>query len=385
MTGDRARPHLLAYTDARDLAGAEQSLAILLEHLPARVEVTVAGPDRRTLRHVSAGRPAARRVVTPDLATKRDLANGLTVRRVLSALRPSVIHLNKTEVGDLRYVEAVTRTMSGIRVVSVVHHVEEPAAGAAGLLARRLAVGAAAGATVAVADRPARQLENILRLPAGRVRTIPNALAALEQALPRPDRRFVIGSLARFVPHKAVDDLIAAVAAIEGARLLVGGDGPDRDRLERLAVRLGVAERVAFLGWVDPDDVLTNCDVVVSAARIEGHPMTLLDARRRGLPVVATDVGGVPDIVEDGVTGLLVAPGDVTGLTSAIKRLADDRTYRLAMGRAARSAAEAAGGPEAMASSYCDLYWPDLRCGDSRCDRPEPTAPNSSRRPRFPA
>jgi glycosyltransferase involved in cell wall biosynthesis len=169
----------------------------------------------------------------------------------------------------------------------------------------------------------------------------------------------IVGALARFVPHKAVDHVVAAVAAVDGVRLLLGGDGPERARLERQVHRLGIADRVDFLGWVEPERVLDRCDVLASVARIEGHPLTLLDARRRGIPIIAADVGGVGDIVDDQVNGLLVQPGDVTGLCSAVERLAVDVGLRQSMGRAARAAAIAAPSPAAMARSYLRLYWPD--------------------------
>jgi glycosyltransferase involved in cell wall biosynthesis len=356
-----APPHLLVWTDATELAGAEQALAVLLAHLPTDVRVTVAGCHPDIVAAVAEGRPSADRRHVPRLAGRRDLHRAPEVLRFLARSRPDAIHLNKTDVADLRYVELAARLAGSARIVSVVHHVERPATAPAVAITRRLA--ARAAANVAVGTALARQLEPILGLPTDGVTVIPNALPALVPSGPvcDPDGgghwRLTVGVLARFVSHKAVDRVIAAVAAVDGVRLLVGGDGPERERLERQAWRLGVANRVEFLGWVAPEQVLDRCDVVASAARIEGHPLALLDAARRGLPIVAGDVGAVSEIVEHEVTGLLVQPDDLTSLCAAIERLAADPRLRRSLGRAAREAATTRT-PSAMAMAYRDLYWP---------------------------
>ncbi|MGB5759968.1 MAG: glycosyltransferase, partial [Acidimicrobiales bacterium] len=210
MSGNRAERHLLAYTDASMVAGAELALATLIEYLPARVKVTVAGSNEEVVRSTAERRPDAAIVITPRLAAKSDLANLPAVRRILLELRPSAIHLNKAEVAGLRYVECLTRTLrrGRPRVVSVIHHVELPATMPGRILSRRLAAGS--DAIVAVGADLARQLETILGLPTDRVHAIPNALPPLARTARPAGDRFVVGALTRFVPHKAVGDLISA-------------------------------------------------------------------------------------------------------------------------------------------------------------------------------
>ncbi len=356
MTTNRGRRRLVVYTDAEMMAGAEQSLATLIAYLPSDVAVSVVGHRPEIVRSVAAARPSAQAVIVRPLATKADYRGLLALRSTLLELAPSAIHLNKTEVGGLRYVECVARTIPNCRVVSVVHHVEQPGSLIARLLSKRLAAGA--DAIVAVSRSLARNLEGILELPSGRVQAIGNAVPAGPVPSAPPDRPFTVGTLARFVPHKAVEDVIAAVASVDAAHLLIGGDGPERAKLERLVWRLGLANRTEFLGWVEPEQVLDNCHVFASAARIEGHPLALLEARRRGLPIVAADVGGVPEIVDHEVNGFLVPATHVTGFGNAIRRLADNPVLLRSMSRAALAAAEADGGPTEMAAAYQDLYWP---------------------------
>ncbi len=250
---------------------------------------------------------------------------------------------------------------------------------AARALTRWLA--ARASANVAVGSALARQLESILGLSEGGVTSIPNALPVLAEPAESPPapkgRHFTVGVLARFVPHKAVDQVVAAVAALDEVRLLISGEGPDRPHIERQIWRLGIRRRVELIGWVPPEEVLDRCDLFVSAARIEGHPMALLDARRRGIPIVAADVGAVGEIVEHGVTGLLVSPGDVTGLAASIRQLVEDADLRASMAVAARSAAEAAS-PRAMAESYEELYWPSDPPVTSLCAPSDPDSDSDS-------
>jgi len=365
VTGSCRNRRLVAFSDAARIAGAERQLGVLLEHLAPDIDVTVAGPHAPTIGWIAAQRAGTRAVVSPPLATKRDLANLVAFRRLLVRIDPAVVHLNKTEVAALRYVEAVALTVTDTRVVSVVHHVEPPATAGGRWMARRLA--RRASAVVAVGPRLARQLEAILGLPADGVTPIPNRLPplALERQVRAVDLAqggpLVVGTLSRLVAHKALDDLVSAVGRIDNTRLILGGDGPERQRLETLAADLGIADRVEFLGWVEPGAVLEHCHLLASASHIDGHPLTLLDARSAGIPIVATDVGSVAHIVDHERTGLLVAPHDPSALAGAIDRLRRAPDLLASMEAASLATAAAPGhdgGPEQMAMSYEHLYWP---------------------------
>jgi len=142
--------------------------------------------------------------------------------------------------------------------------------------------------------------------------------------------------------RKGVFDLLPAFAAARAANgaleLTIGGNGAiDRARSE--AQRLGVADHVDLRGWVGAQEreaLLTRADIFALPSRNEGLPMSVLEAMARGLPVIATPVGGVPELIEDGVNGLLVPLADPDALARAILKLADDQEGRAALGRAAR-------------------------------------------------
>lgn len=138
---------------------------------------------------------------------------------------------------------------------------------------------------------------------------------------------------------KGVLVLFEAVARMvadgRDVRLSLVGDGPQRADLERRTAELGLGANVTFAGFRSQDEVqehLAAADVFVLPSFAEGVPVSLMEAMARSTPVVATNVGGVTELVRDGVNGLVVAPGDVDALVAALSRLADDATLRRSMG-----------------------------------------------------
>ncbi len=167
----------------------------------------------------------------------------------------------------------------------------------------------------------------------------------------------LITSVARLEPQKDPETLIRAFASAGvHCHLLLAGDGSLRDNARRCAVQSGVAGRVHFLGVLpDVAELLCASDVFALASRWEGSPLSVMEAMAAGLPVVATAVGGVPELVENGVFGLLSPPADTGSLALALASLATDAGRRRAMGEAARARA-AAFGVEAMVAAYGDLF-----------------------------
>ena len=159
--------------------------------------------------------------------------------------------------------------------------------------------------------------------------------------------RSLIGTVGRLEPRKGTATLLAAFAALRGgggrdAALVVVGDGPLRGELERAAERLGVAADVHFLGdRADVLGVLAALDVFVLPSRTEGMSNALLEAMAAAHPVVATAVGGTPEVVSDGASGLLVPADDPAAMSAAIARILDDGALATRLGAAARQTVEA--------------------------------------------
>jgi len=152
-------------------------------------------------------------------------------------------------------------------------------------------------------------------------------------------------TVARIEPVKDLETLLRALEiarrAMPGLRLTVVGDGSQRAALERLAGDLGLRDAIAFLGERhDVAALLAEAAAFVSSSKTEGVSLTILEAMATGLPVIATHVGGNPEVVEDDVTGLLVPPRDATALAEAMVSIARDPARAAAMGRAGRARAE---------------------------------------------
>jgi glycosyltransferase involved in cell wall biosynthesis len=152
---------------------------------------------------------------------------------------------------------------------------------------------------------------------------------------------FVVGWIGRITPIKHVPDVLAAFARLRergiDARLCVVGDGPDREAVERRAHELGVSRHTLFLGYQrDVAPYYAFFDALLLPSGNEGTPVVAIESLAAGTPVVATRVGGIDDVVEDGVDSFLVPVGDIEAIASALEVLARDPERRGRMGLAGR-------------------------------------------------
>ncbi|HEY6057371.1 MAG TPA: glycosyltransferase family 4 protein, partial [Candidatus Limnocylindrales bacterium] len=164
-------------------------------------------------------------------------------------------------------------------------------------------------------------------------------------------------TVGRLTEQKGYPVLLEAVRDLPDVVLLVAGDGPLRRELEQLAVGLGVADRVRFLGHVDDvAGLLDRGDLFALTSLNEGLPLVVVEAMVAGLPVVASRVGGTPEAVVDGETGLLVDPGDVLATRAAIRRLLDDPDLARRMGRRGQEVARERFSPAALVEGVLRVY-----------------------------
>lgn len=172
----------------------------------------------------------------------------------------------------------------------------------------------------------------------------------------------IVAFAGRLVRGKGADYLIEAVAQLRSTRplrLLIAGDGPERSRLESLTQSLRLGHVVEFVGLThDMPTFWQNCDIAVvpSAEFIEACPMTPLEAMACGKPVIATRNGGIPELVIDGVTGILVPPGDVTALAEALTRYASSENLRMSHGASGQAHVTENFHINNSARAYLDLF-----------------------------
>ncbi len=239
-----------------------------------------------------------------------------------------------------------------------------------------------------VSEGTRQMLVNEFGWPRGRVGVIPNGVDTMRfrpsdppRGGPEPLRIGTVGSL---TPVKNQALLVRACAALSASgvawRLHLAGDGPEHARLRNLAERLGAADRVLFEGQIDDiPRFLQSLDVFVLPSSSEAHPNALLEAMACGLPCIATDVGGVSEILGSGAFGRVVRPHDLDALRHALKDLAGSVELRRRLGNAARQSVCRHYGLERMLQAYAVLYH---RTSHGRPMRPSETRPSPSVPPR---
>jgi L-malate glycosyltransferase len=200
------------------------------------------------------------------------------------------------------------------------------------------------------------------RVPRSRVRVVPNGIdvgAYTPADHDRPIRRIV--TVANLRPEKAHDVLFEAAALVlrryPDAEFIVAGDGPRRQELEALAQAQGIASRVQFMGHADDvPALLASSDLFVLPSRSEAFPNSVLEAMATALPIVATRVGGIVELVDNQRTGVLVPPDDARALGHAMLDLIQWRSHAVRLGRAARAQVESRYSWERMIASFEHLY-----------------------------
>jgi glycosyltransferase involved in cell wall biosynthesis len=304
-----------------------------------------------------------------------------SVLRQLNALfrqyRPTVVH---THIIGLNYAYPLMLRYRTPARVHTVHSLAQREMGVrVGAWVRQLAFRYRFGGVVpvAVADEVRASIQQLYGYPDPPL--IPNGVPTDEYA-PDPDTRAqwrqahgiepyatVLVHVGRFAPPKNHALLIEAFAQVRSDAplylLLVGGGELENAVREQVA-GLGLQGRVRFLGVrADVADILRASDVFVLSSRVEGNPMSVMEAMAAGLPVVSTAVGGVPELVREGVTGLLVPSEDAGALAQAMQALVDDPVRRQAMGAAARQHAVAHFDIRHTVRMYEELYESLLRRG----------------------
>jgi len=149
--------------------------------------------------------------------------------------------------------------------------------------------------------------------------------------------------IGRLAAAKGLPVLLDAIARLESASLDIAGDGPDREMLEKKTKLLGLSDRVRFLGYQSQSQVrelLHLTDVFVLSSFAEGVPVVLMEAMAAGVPVVATCIAGIPELVQHEHSGLLVSPGDVDATSNSIRQLLEDADLRNKFAIAAREKIE---------------------------------------------
>lgn len=293
-----------------------------------------------------------------DLSPVRDLVSAWRLARIIRRLEPDILHTHTAKAGAIGRAATLLAVSRRRRVV--VHtfhgHVLRGYFGRAGALLFRMIEMVLARATdrlVAVSPEVRDELVALGVAPRRKFSVIRLGIeleprvafdgdtAEVRRRHAIPASKFVVGWFGRITAVKRTDDLLTMLTGLRergvDAMLLIVGDGDDRGRLEQRAHDLGIARSCLFLGY--QEDVApwyAVCDAVILTSAHEGTPVTIIEALAAGRPVVATRVGGIPDVVDEGETGFLVRQGDTHAMAERLEILARDPERRVAMGQEGR-------------------------------------------------
>ena len=296
-----------------------------------------------------------------DLEPRSDAAALRELRALADTVRPDLVQLNSSKAGVLA---RIALAGLGIPVVFTAHgwafSGRGGKAGAFYTNAER-ACARLCQAIVCVSSWDLRLARERRIAPAHKLHLIHNGVPVDVGTPPRrvAGAELVLGCTARLAPPKDVETMLRALALPGSARwaLRVFGDGPDRAQLESLRAELGLERRATFLG--SRDDVtaqLADCDAFALISDWEGLPYSILEAMAARLPVIATRVGGIPDLIVEGSTGRLIPPRDPAALADALTELADEPARALAYGQAGLERASRAFSLERMLGRYDALF-----------------------------
>ena len=348
-----------------NIGGPAIHALLLTQGLRARGYETLLVAGREGPGEGSLGDLAAQKGVGPlflpemgrEVRPGRDLVALFRLLRLFRQRQPEIVHTHTAKAGAIGRVAA---KLAGIPIIIHTFHghvfhgyFSRGMTRIFLAIERRLAV--ASTKVLAVSEMQRREL---LCLRIGSPESVVVMPLGLElDGLLRSDRRRgeirrrlgaspevpLIGVIARLVTIKDLSTFLEAASALHRSRpdvrFLIVGDGELRSRLEQEAHALGLDQCVHFLGWQrDLEPIYADLDLVVLSSLNEGTPVSLIEGMAAGLPVVATEVGGVPDLVEHGKTGLLVPPKDSKALSAAMEALLGDPERRREMGRLGREA-----------------------------------------------
>jgi glycosyltransferase involved in cell wall biosynthesis len=274
-----------------------------------------------------------------------DLRAAAALVGIIRAYRPHIIHTHLSKAGLLGR-SAAMFSSSAARIHTFHGTVFSGYFGApkSGMIQHvERFLGAHSDRILALSERQRAEIIAYRVAPESRIRIVPLGLeldrfgkvdrTTARKTLGIPQDAVAIVALCRLVPIKRIDRMIRvaamAMASTPALRLYIVGDGPERAALQREASDLGIADRVVFAGWSSEAPTwYAAADVVAISSDSEGTPLTLIEAAASGRATVATDVGGVADVIADGVTGIVVAPDDEIAFAAAVAHLANDPELR---------------------------------------------------------
>jgi glycosyltransferase involved in cell wall biosynthesis len=365
------KPHVMLMIEAVGHGGAErvaEELALHTDPTRFRRSVLVTRPLDRVTGSAEAYERLRDSGVEVHLLNRRNTLDRRALQRLVGLLRSRHVDVLHAHMFGSNVWAALLGHPLGVPVVVAHEHTWSFEGQPLRKVLDHHVVARFSDQVIAVSEADRRRMIDTVRMPAERVTLIPNGITWTGGGDPSAVRRElgigpdapVLVQTAVLREQKAIDVMVSAMAILRDthpdARLLVAGPG-DPAQLRALAAELGLAERVLFLGGrEDVADLLAAANVGVLSSDFEGMPLAVLEYMAAGLPVVSTRVGGVPEMVKDGESGLLAPPRDPRALAAALARLLDDPALARTMGERGRSRQRERFSGQAMTARVDALY-----------------------------
>jgi glycosyltransferase involved in cell wall biosynthesis/GT2 family glycosyltransferase len=355
---------IIEYTDAAGAGGVERVVLTLTARLDrARWRPILVVPRSERPLLADDARRRGLTVIETDGGVTFTVRSVLTLARAFRRWRPALVHVHRSWAAS-GSAAVIAARLAGARVVAT-EHLFVPTTGRRTIALRRW-IDRLVDTTVVVSEDLRTTSIQRLRRDAARITVIPNGIESPPARDPAAveDVRAALAAQgpvilvpARLEPQKGHAVLLRALVEMPDVTAVFAGDGSHRASLGAMTIELGVADRVRFLGHRDDVPALMEaCDLVVVPSIAEGMPLAVLEAFALHRPVVATAVGGTPELVTDGVTGRLVPPGEPDALRHAITEVLSDPALGQRLADAAETVARSRHTAQAMVSATEAVY-----------------------------
>lgn len=365
--GDR-RIHVLQATFGMDIGGMERVIADLCRHVdPARFRFTICCLSVRGKLADEVEADGIPVIYCENQARLGKYLRGFELGRIMREHKIDILHTHNTTA----FIDGlIGARLAGVPVTVHTDHCKNYPIERRWMVLENLA-SRLVDRVVAVSHHTRGELMHFEKMAADKVTVIHNGInprpytaldtEALRREFGFDAESFVIGTVGRLEAQKGLDLLLrsvpAVVAAAPQARFIIVGGGTREVELKALSRSLGIEDHVVFTGWrTDAVALMKMFDCFVQSSNFEGMPMVLLEAMSLAKPIVASAVGGVPEVVEHDHTGLLIKSREASELSSALLRLAMNRDLTRQFGANGRARYKQRFTAEAMASTYQQLY-----------------------------
>jgi glycosyltransferase involved in cell wall biosynthesis len=369
----RRKLRVVTMVDCLMTSGAEiLATQIAMELDSARFESIICSTRASAPNHVRAAEAAGVRVLALNRRSKLELWRWRPFVQLLRRERVDILHSHKH---GSNVWAASLGTLAGVPLIVAHEHNWSYLGGSLSRGFRRTLdrhlVARFADVVLGTSAQHWRQMIEVRGVDPGKARYVSNGIprlrpgngAAVRRELGISDESPVIGTACTLRAEKALEVLVEAAAIlvedVPGLKVIIAGDGPERSRIEELIERLDLARTVLLIGHRSREalpDVLDALDVAISSSDSEAAPLSIMEFMAAGKPVVATQVGGVPALIDDGVEGLLVPPRAPAKLAAAVAELLSDTDRRATLGGQARERQRREFDLELMVHRVEDLY-----------------------------